>query len=470
MEMISKLPRPAYLLILEIILIQLAIIFPDVVPSLIFIGILFGIMAFDPFLNIFIMLFYLVVQYPIPSFSLGTISIAPMQVMIAISYFYFVLDIIYKGNTKFSKFKTPFFYWFIAFFGISLLSVLWAASKVDSIRYLRDMFFWALFAFYAVYHIQTHKDFKRIIDYWIYAAVLAGILAFIQLIFRVDYFFMVEHRWFVPTNRFFFRLNGTFEDPNLLGNFLVAPLIISLSRIIFSKEKNQIWQTSIIFLALLLTNSRGALISVIAVFAFILVIAFFRKGESKKLIIYTFGIIVLFGIIIYLLPNSVIKRFMPDAYDVDWASLIRLFYIYISIKVIQANFLFGVGINNFPVVFKNYTPDAIWQSLTLGETKGVLHGGGYVHNTFLTIWSETGVLNVLIIAFFFFISVRLLLQLRKSWYKGWNEAGIYMGVILAIFGLLFHLLTITYVTYHIFLAMFLLINIYSFYQRLIKTT
>ena len=465
MEMTSKLPRPSYLLILEIIIIQLAVFFPNYVPSLILIGILFGIMAFNPFFNIFIMMFYLVVQYPVPSFSFGTIYIAPMQVMIAISYFYLVLDIIYKGKADFSKFKTPFFYWFIAFMGISFLSILWAASKVDSLRYLRDMFFWALFAFYVVYHIQSHKDFRKIIDYWIYAAVLASILAFIQLIFRIDYFAFIEHRWFVPTNRFFFRLNGTFEDPNFLGNFLIVPLILSLGKIIYSKEKKHIGISSLIFLALLLTNSRGALLAVIFGVFLLIIFGLSKKGDSKKITFYSVASIMIFGLIIYMLPFSAIKRFMFDAYDVDWASLFRLFYIIISIKMIQANFLLGVGINNFHVVFKRYTPEAIWQSLTLGETRGVLQGGGYSHNTFLTIWSETGFFNVLVVTFFLIISVRLLIQLRQAWIRGYDEAGLFMVVIIAMFSIMIHLLTITYLSYHVFLAFFILISIHFFVKK-----
>ena len=192
----------------------------------------------------------------------------------------------------------------------------------------------------------------------------------------------------------------------------------------------------------------------------IIALVLFKQGESKKFIFYSLGVLGVLGLIFYFLPFSIIKRFIPDAYDVDWAAIYRLLYMYISIKMIQANFLLGVGINNFPVVFKKYTPDAIWQSLTLGGTKGVLQGGGYSHNTLLTIWSETGIFNVLIIAFFIFLSIRLLIDLRKFWSQGWDEAGVYMGIIIALYGLLFHLLTISYLTYHVFLCMLLLIFIH----------
>jgi len=457
-----KTPRTSLLLLLEIIIVELAILFPLYIPSLIIAGLLFFIMAFNPFFNIFLMIFYLVLQYPIPGFSFGPVSIAPMQVMIAIAYFYFILDLIFKGQNDFYKFRTPFFYWLIAFTVIAFLSVFWASSKLESLRYLRDLSFWLLFAFYVVYHLRTFTDVKKILDYWIYAAVFAAVLAFLQLIFRIDYFmFIPNHRWFVPTGRFFFRLNGTFEDPNFLGNFLIAPLVISLSRIVFYKEKKQIGYSLVMFIAVLLTNSRGALLAIIFAMLFILSFSFLKKGERKKIFLSAFGIIAVFILIGLLLPFSTIKRFMPDVYKVDWASIYRLLYMYIAIQTIKANFWLGVGINNFPVVFKQYTPDAIWQALTLGGTKGVLQGGGYTHNTLLTVWSETGIFNFLLIVFFVFLAIKLLLKLNKQWNKGRNEAGLYIGIIIALFAVLLQLLTINYLSYHVFMIVFLLIFIHS---------
>lgn len=96
-------------------------------------------------------------------------------------------------------------------------------------------------------------NFERIMNGWSVAAfyaALSGVLGYFNLAGPLSGTFLV-----------YGRAKGTFEDPNVLGPFLVAPLLYAIYKLLRGRVQNYIWvlpQILVLSLALLLAFSRGA--------------------------------------------------------------------------------------------------------------------------------------------------------------------------------------------------------------------
>ncbi len=452
-----------WLFLIEIGLIELAIFFPVIViPA--FLGLLlFVFMAFSPINNIAIILLLLIFNDVFPGIALGAFSISPIQIVILIAYFHWIVGFFLGEKLDFSIFKTYLFYLIILFLGFCILSVRVATHKIESIRFLRDMFFWMAFGVYTIYHIRSFSDLDKIFNFLIYVAALASLLGLLQFIFKFDYFVLVPGRWKInKITEEFFRVNGTFVDPNFLGNFLIAPLIIIITRIIVNHDYRKIFWGIFIFFILILTNSRGALLAFILGLLLLLFIVFKKHQNFSKIMISSVVVVVFLFSLFLVLPKDLYVRFLPNFKELDWAILVRIMYLYISYNVIIANPVWGVGIHNFQLIFRKYTPKIIWESLTLGETRGVLQGGGYNHNTFLTVWAETGVFNFLIFVLFNFLALRLAFKIWQSQNINLEHRSALLAICIAFIAINIQLLTITYFSYHYFLFLFLLIIVHKF--------
>ncbi len=461
--------RNFQLLLLEVIVIQLGIIYPKVIIPAVLAILVFVVMSISPLLNIAIMVLFLSIADIFPGIPLGAFSVSPMQILIFVAYFHWFLRLVYGEKSDFSIFKNKFFYLIVAFFLLSAFSLRVATSITASIRFLRDMLFWMMFGFYAVYHMRTFENFKKVLDYFIYAAVLVGVLGVIQVVFKINYFVLVPGRWMIKEGGEFFRLNATFRDPNFLGNFLVGPFLFGLTQMVIAHDFKK-WPSMVfLFFILILTNSRGAMLSVLVTVALLLFIVFRHHKHFVRIVLSLLFTVLGLASLFYVLPKYYYQRLLPNFYSVDWAIIIRIMYLYITYNVIVANPLWGIGLNNFPIVFRKYTPDVIWQSLTLGNTPGVLQGGGYNHNTFLTIWAETGVFNFLL----FIIMLLFALQFA---FKIWNvqelqieKKSVLIGCIMALMAISVQLLTITNLSYHFYFFLFTLIPISSMYMQYEKS-
>ncbi len=457
--------RNFQLLLLEVIVIQLGIIYPKVIIPAVLAILVFVVMSISPLLNIAIMVLFLSIADIFPGIPLGAFSVSPMQILIFIAYFHWFLRLVYGEKSDFSIFKNKFFYLIIAFFLLSAFSLRVATSITASVRFLRDMLFWMMFGFYAVYHMRTFENFKKVLDYFIYAAVVVGVLSVLQFLFKINYYVLVPGRWMIKGGSEFFRINATFRDPNLLGNFLVGPFLLGLTQMIVMRDFKK-WPSMVfLFFILVLTNSRGAVLSVLLALGLLLFIVF-RTHKNFGRIAWSFVLSLLgLSVLFYVLPEYYYQRLLPNFYSVDWAVIIRIMYLYITYNIIVAHPIWGIGLNNFPVVFKKYTPDIIWKSLTLGETPGVLQGGGYNHNTYLTIWAETGIINFLLFILMLFLALRLAFQIWSLEKLPIDQKSVLIGCVMALMAISIQLLTITNLTYHFYFFLFTMIPIMHIYKH-----
>ncbi len=458
------------ILLLELLLVLLVTLYFKVTSLLILGLLLVVLLGVHPFINIFVLIFMMAFREITPGISIGAFSIAPIQLVVLISVFYVIVDVVTGEQFHIPFRNNIFFRLILIFYFICFLSVFQATDKRESIRFLRDLFFFLLVAFYIVSFIRTEGDLKKVVDYWIFSAVVVSVLGIVQLMFNLDYYSLLqlEHRWRIPQDAIFFRINSTFRDPNFLANFLLFPLLMLISELNFTGSRKRVFYLVIIFTAFMMTASRGAILS----FIMGLFLIYSWKYWGKVLLLRIVKFALLLGVIgvlvVKLFPHVIFERFFISQNNVDWSSIYRLFYLYIGVKVIMANFWFGVGINNFPIVFKKYTPEVIWLSLTQGGQENVLHGGGYAHNTLLTIWAETGVFNFVTIVVFVVYLARFLMQIRKEAILTDEQKALYVGIIVGFAAIGLHILTLTYLTYHIFLNVGLIIVSYSIFHNRTK--
>lgn len=182
------------------------------------------------------------------------------------------------------------------------------------------------------------------------------------------------------------RLRGYVQDPNFFALYFVLPLFISLFYSINHKKK--ILATGIFLIILFLTYSRAAYISILLAIIYLLFIQrkniykFKRKIAASILIIFSL-IAILYTIpatkhIVEMAVNNIDSRFSESA-----SRGAREFLIEIGVDTFKENPLFGVGMLNV----RYYTTPFIRNN--------------YLHNTFLEVFVEQGIVGgILYLGFF----------------------------------------------------------------------
>ncbi|MFA5159354.1 MAG: O-antigen ligase family protein [Candidatus Omnitrophota bacterium] len=180
----------------------------------------------------------------------------------------------------------------------------------------------------------------------------------------VDFFVLekiVERRVFFP-----------FPTPAILGGYLAMILPLTLS------PKKKILFLLPLGLALLLTKSLGALLSLAIVFmAFFLMRAHSRL--KKALALLALGMIL--GCLFAVRADNPRQHLLPI-----FSMVSRFHYWKDTWEIIRAHPLTGVGLGNFD-----------------------LAGSRYAHNSFLQLWAETGIVTV--VSFLWLIVIIL----KNSW-------------------------------------------------------
>jgi O-antigen ligase len=179
------------------------------------------------------------------------------------------------------------------------------------------------------------------------------------------------------------RSYATFSHPNSMAGFLLVGLILTLP---FIKNRRFFWgYVGLLLWGIFLSFSYSAWL----VGAVVLSLYFFLIKKKRFLLIsslFSGGLFVFFGF-----------QFNSQPVTERWQLMVAAF------SMIQDNFFFGVGLNNFIVKLSNYwIPEAyrLWQP---------------VHNLYLLIFAETGIFVFILVSVFIFLSVKKLI-IGKNYY------------------------------------------------------
>lgn len=178
------------------------------------------------------------------------------------------------------------------------------------------------------------------------------------------------------------RASAFFPDPHMHGFFLGLALPFA---IFFAwKDKTAFWKwgAGILFVADLLTFSRGAYLGLMfACVGFIAYLVSQKKGNVRRLFI---GMCLV--VTVFLIPNPITERFWSSFSRQDGSVAARLALYQGAVSSIGERPLMGVGLGNYPLVVK---PSA--------ERRDPI----YVHNLWLDLAVEIGFIGTAFLLLFF---------------------------------------------------------------------
>lgn len=195
-----------------------------------------------------------------------------------------------------------------------------------------------IFSYYVfgilVYNLTVSKKIKpqKILDFLIFAAILAGALGWVQYLLWPNLVFLKYLNWDDHLNR----LVGTYYDPAFIGMILAMGSLLSVSKFLKTYSKPYLFSGLFLTISTLFTYSRA---SFVALFVGLMVLLTNRKNFKKILI----SFVAAFTFMILLLP----KKLGEGNNLLRTASITaRLSNYSIALKIIRENPLFGVGLNN----------------------------------------------------------------------------------------------------------------------------
>jgi O-antigen ligase len=182
-------------------------------------------------------------------------------------------------------------------------------------------------------------------------------------------------------------------DPNEFAALLMLPLFVSFNEIFTYKSKWNVILFGLLLYMILLTGSRGAILSV----GFGILVYLFGNFKFSNLLKLMFVGILLFYFISPVLPDFIFKRFVEHGgvlNTIEAGGGRTEIWDYIFLKIIPEFNIWGYGSGTSSVLTKDY----------FGYAKGI-------HNTYLLIFLEFGVIGLII---FFIFLWKILERIKKE--------------------------------------------------------
>lgn len=238
--------------------------------------------------------------------------------------------------------------------------------------------------------IETSEDIKHLLF-----AIFAGFLAcvsygFYQALFGIS---ASDITWVDP-NAFpelKKRIFSTWENPNIFAGFLAMMLSLFLGLLAKSKAQKEkaIYAALIIAgaIALLLTYSRGAMLSVFAVFLI------FGAFYDKRIIFFS----ILAAVCFLAINPLALERIASVFTTVDTSTEMRFAFYEATIAMIEDHPLLGCGWGAYFMTYPEY------DFYLMGAPVKIVHA----HNIYLNYAAEVGIIGAIAFFWFFFGAMKL---------------------------------------------------------------
>ncbi len=288
------------------------------------------------------------------------------------------------------------FYLFVAVTLISTLaSMIWIAktqsvffTMVEVIKFLVVVIYFFIFYFYLETTDEIHLFFK----YWVIISVFEVLLGL---------FGLVTHN---PDFSLDYRIQGSFANPNLFAMYLNASVYISLYLYLKFKQKIYLFATLFFIFGIIVSASRGALLGLTLSFLFFIL---YKNKYKLRIILSLFFVALVFSFSLAFtdidLSYNISRLETFSRLDSEDNLGERTHLWKMGIKIIENYPFLGVGKGNF-----------IFAANNLVETEGTKFNAA--HNTYISIASETGILNLLI-----FLGLLTHVFLNLFWYVRANN-------------------------------------------------
>ena len=219
------------------------------------------------------------------------------------------------------------------------------------------------------------------------------------------------------------RASGTFSHANGLAYFFEMTLPILLAMVIVEDNaKLKLWYAAAFvfgFFGLVITLSRGGWLATAISLPIVFTSLYIKRFAEKKYMVALFFGLLIVMILGYFASPTIIRRL--ETYDFGAAGT-RVPLNRAAFSIIKQFPITGVGLNNFALVFRTYD--------TTGGSE-IFKAQGLVHNLFLGVWTETGIIGistfVLIFITTFLIALKLIYKV-PYWYTG-VLVGVFAGLL-----------------------------------------
>lgn len=223
------------------------------------------------------------------------------------------------------------------------------------------------------------------------------------------------------------RFGGTLGPANYAAAYLVIVIILALAarrmRVPARLRRLTIPLIVLAGTALITTLSRGGWLEMILSLAIFAIAIWVRNGGSLKGVVIGSLAACVVALCLFV-PNPISNRLSAND---NGSAYSRIPLMHLADSMIEANPLLGVGANNFAAVMEKY------------EGPEFRHAWLFtVHNEFLLVASETGIVGLLAYLWIYFEILRRGWRLWKS--RDSLLAPLGLGICAAVFGLMSHML------------------------------
>jgi O-antigen ligase len=260
------------------------------------------------------------------------------------------------------------------------------------------------FGFFGWYVSQEKQVFSKIVSCFSVGLVIESVIAFLQFYFKRSIggvFYFLGERFFTSdtpgianasiNGELILRPYATFPHPNVLAGFL----LLSITLILFSMHSGKKWLLVLCgTVALFLTLSRLPIVLWIGIVCFYLS-RFFATG-FKKIV----SVVVVLVTVLFLFPTPLFHRFSELSLS-DQTISDRLTLISFSLSVITKQPLLGVGFYNF---LYNLASTQLHKQFFFVQP---------VHNIYLLIAAETGIVGLLFFLWFLYKTFSQVMNKKK---------------------------------------------------------
>ncbi len=306
--------------------------------------------------------------------SIAVLPFVPTMILVGLMFLSMICKLIKsREKIKFDGFDLA----AVGLIFMNLYGVICSQTPANSFKIAAVYIVFLLFFFFARRTLKNHLFLA--LGLFITAATIVGGYGIYEYAFG-----LTETTW--QDAEMFEELVGrvcsTFENPNVLGEFFLLSLPLTVVMLFYVKSlKTQflvICSAIIQAICLVLTYSRGCWLGIILAIGIILV--FLGK---KLFILMTAGVFALPLVI----PRSVIDRFLSIGNTSDSSTSYRIYIWEGTFRMLKDTWLYGIGLGTaaFNAVYPRYALGAI--------------SAPHPHNLYLLILSETGLIGILMFLF-----------------------------------------------------------------------
>lgn len=268
--------------------------------------------------------------------------------------------------------------------------------------------------FVIVYYYFSFITSHRLVNFYLYSLIITAMIFSFVLFYEL---YKLDFNLIRLNLNELREVNGDYINKNSLASFFVLtiPLLLSLRSIMLKFVRRYITELLLVIfiIALLITNSRAAIVSTLV--GILIFIFYTNKKLVKKILV------LLIIPIPFLLYEPVYKLF--QLYFRIEAVFTGRDYIWNSIvEVIKQNYLFGAGpAGSKGEIYKTIpfmlgSPEEVWINYHYNQIEF-----GHAHNFYLFFWSDLGILGLILSLTFPVIFVKIAVKIIKNISKNDTE-------------------------------------------------